>query len=731
METRPHGSAARQLGEMGQRHRIETWRLTMSKSIEQLGPYRLLRRLGKGGMGTVYAAERVDTGEAAAVKMLAPALCEEEGFRERFSGEIETLRMLKHRNIVRLYGFGYDQDVLFYAMELIEGSSLEEELRLGRRFDWREVTDVAVQVARALRHAHDRGITHRDLKPANLLMTSDGTVKLADFGIARLFGHTRLTQPGNVIGTAEYMAPEQAAGKPVGPRSDLYSLGAVMYALLAGHPVFRAESMAEAIEKHLREQPMSLRRRMIEVPDELDQIILQLLAKAPAERIGTAQLLGRRLEAMRHALGAAKSLDPDDRTPLIRQTLPGGSGAHRGQPAGDEKGAPEGEMEAESRHVASRGHTAEDEIPPTIVTRMPSGSSAPPLGDQEASAPPSAKSPPAEEPGGLGRSGPPSHMDATQDVPASRPASAEGHGVDEDHGVAEATGSGGTGAAGHGAGPPSRETTGGPEVPSAAAAPLDEDGRFTEVEPEEYDPLSDRERADNPIISMQTWILVAALLLIGFGIWYALQPPAADELYRAAAEAAERGGAANLSGVEDEIQEFLARYPDDRRVAEVRRWQREVELERLQRRFDLRVKGLADSRDLLPIERAYLDATLDQRLHPERSAAKIEALLALYGATPTSGEPFEAVPGPRAEILELARRRLEQLRQRVDREAERHQAVLAERLEVADQLAEGEPSEAREVYQAIIRLYGDKPWAAAAVERARGALERLPAEGEE
>ena len=141
-----------------------------------------------------------------------PALAQEEGFRIRFEAEIETLRKLNHPNIVRLFGFGQQEGHLFYAMELVDGNSLEEELRRGRSFDWREVTRMGIDICRALRHAHDRGVIHRDIKPGNLLLAADGRLKLSDFGIARLFGYSRLTTAGNVVGTAEYMAPGAGRG---------------------------------------------------------------------------------------------------------------------------------------------------------------------------------------------------------------------------------------------------------------------------------------------------------------------------------------------------------------------------------------------------------------------------------------------------------------------------------------------------------------------------------------
>lgn len=246
---------------------------------EQLGPYRIVRTLGRGGMGAVYEGIHVDTDEPAAIKILSGALAQEPDFRQRFEAEIETLKKLYHPNIVQLFGFGEQDEYLFYAMELVDGSSLEEELRQGRVFDWREVARIGIETCRALRHAHDRGVTHRDIKPANLLVSADGRVKLSDFGIARLFGNTRLTAAGNVLGTAEYMAPEQAEGRPVGPRTDLYSLGAVLYCLAARRPPFRAGSLPEMLQKHRTAQPDPVRRHAPDTPAELDRIILQLLRR--------------------------------------------------------------------------------------------------------------------------------------------------------------------------------------------------------------------------------------------------------------------------------------------------------------------------------------------------------------------------------------------------------------------------------------------------------------------
>ena len=240
-----------------------------------------------------------------AVKLLSPALATDATFRERFSSEIESLKKLRHPNIVQLYGYGEQDGQLYYSMELIEGSNLQEELRRGRRFTWRDVTQIAIDVCAALKHAHDHGVIHRDLKPANLLYTQDDRVKLLDFGIAKLFGNTGVTT-GSVMGTADYMAPEQAEGRAVGPRTDLYSLGSVMYALLAGRPPFVGKSVPEVVHKVRFEPPIPVSRIAADVPVELDHLIEQLLEKNPQKRIPTALATAHRLKAMEHALSVRR-----------------------------------------------------------------------------------------------------------------------------------------------------------------------------------------------------------------------------------------------------------------------------------------------------------------------------------------------------------------------------------------------------------------------------------------
>lgn len=276
---------------------------------EQLGPYKIGEPLGKGGMGAVYRAVHEETQEVVAVKVLSPHLAAAEGFRERFLAEVESLQALRHAGIVRLYGHGEEDGSLFYAMELVEGSSLEEELKNGRRFDWRETCQITLQVCRALKHAHDHGVIHRDIKPANILLSNKGQAKLADFGIARVFGSTGVTIAGGVLGTADYMAPEQAAGTPVTARADQYSLAGVMYALLAGRPPFRARDLAAMLQLQRFAVPEPVRRFAPDTPKELERIIAKMLEKDPTERFPNTLVVARRIEAMSQALARVAADD--------------------------------------------------------------------------------------------------------------------------------------------------------------------------------------------------------------------------------------------------------------------------------------------------------------------------------------------------------------------------------------------------------------------------------------
>jgi hypothetical protein len=268
----------------------------------QLGPYTIRSRLGRGGMGAVYEAEDPATGQLVAVKMLAGHVGDDATLRRRFAVEIDTLKSLSHPGIVRLLAFGEEDGQPYYAMELVRGRTLEQIIRAGRRFSCAETIALALEITRALKSAHDHGVVHRDIKPANLLFPdqpAEGvTVKLADFGIARLFGDAGQTQAGTIIGTAEYMAPEQAAGGPVDHRADLYALGLVMFSMLVGRPPFQGSHVAEVIHRQRTAPAPRVSTLVPNMVPELDELIDRLLAKQPAHRPASALALGRLLSAI-------------------------------------------------------------------------------------------------------------------------------------------------------------------------------------------------------------------------------------------------------------------------------------------------------------------------------------------------------------------------------------------------------------------------------------------------
>ena len=256
--------------------------------LEKLGPYKFISVLGRGGMGTVYKGEHEETGELHAVKVLAPAYSQEPHFRARFESEIKALIKLDHTNIVRLISFGQESGNMFFAMEMVDGKSLFEVQRSGYKFTPPQCLAIAKDVCLGLKHAHDRGIIHRDLKPGNLMMTKDQLVKITDFGIAKSYGSSQNTGT-NILGTMDFMSPEQAKGEPVTAKSDIYSLGTVLFTLLSGKPPFTANSIEESFRNLTRIPAPYVSSVVPDVPHEVDRLIRRMMEKKPEKRLATAQ----------------------------------------------------------------------------------------------------------------------------------------------------------------------------------------------------------------------------------------------------------------------------------------------------------------------------------------------------------------------------------------------------------------------------------------------------------
>lgn len=274
-----------------------------------IGPFEVGERIGVGGMGIVYRATYTKNGARVALKILSPDVSDSESLQRRFEREISILKKLQHPNIVRYYGGGKVGNQRFYAMELVEGGSVEQYLQQKGRLPWEEALEITMQVAKALEHAHEAGVIHRDLKPANLLLNSAKLIKLTDFGIARDTTATAITAAGKTVGTYAYMSPEQIRGKPpVDKKTDLYALGCVLFELIAGETPFTSENQGEMLMCHLQEAPPRITSLVPDCPIFVEELIFRLLEKDPADRIFDALALQLEVEEVKTKVMEQKSM---------------------------------------------------------------------------------------------------------------------------------------------------------------------------------------------------------------------------------------------------------------------------------------------------------------------------------------------------------------------------------------------------------------------------------------
>lgn len=266
--------------------------------------YELYRQIARGGMADVYLARDLLLDRPVAIKVLFDQFSKDKQFVERFRREAQRAANLNHPNIVSVFDWGEERGTYFIVMEYVEGRSLAEIIKTEGSIHPDKVAEISSEVAAALSFAHRNGIVHRDVKPGNVLVAPNGHIKVADFGIARALTNVQseLTQAGTVMGTATYISPEQAQGMEIDPRSDLYSLGVMIYEMLSGRPPFAGETPVAVAYQHVQDSPISLRAAGVSVAESLEAVTMKLLAKNPVNRYPTAEDL--RSDLRRYQEGA-------------------------------------------------------------------------------------------------------------------------------------------------------------------------------------------------------------------------------------------------------------------------------------------------------------------------------------------------------------------------------------------------------------------------------------------
>ena len=599
-------------------------------------------------MGAVYLAEHKGFPHPVALKVLLTQADSDPVRRSRFETEIETLRRLRHENIVRLIGFGEAEGYLYFAMEYVDGSSLESELRRHRRFTWEEAVHIGVHVAQALRHAHDRGIIHRDIKPANILLSTSGQIKVSDYGIAHLFGDHRYTAVDTVIGTLDYMSPEQASAGPITPRSDLFSLGALLYALLTESPPFPLEKKSlPALLKRFREgPPESARLRRPDIPRDLDTLLLEMLSLDPNGRPPNAQIVQRRLESIleTHAApgGLARffpssdSVKEDDETAELSAdhgTRVTSSRVHLGATAAET-----------AAEVSADGDALDPDR--TITTGVLNENAG------ETSA------------GSLS-------LEWTEEEPAAETAE--------------------------------KPRTPAVPLPEFTTVPEEEFNPYAAQERAPY--LSLR-----TLVFLAVLILAAVLLGLALRRPSADKIYARIETCLAAASGDDESDyLAELRSLRDDFADFLSYYPNDPRADEVRRLNADLEFAALEsqlaRQAERSVFRQTGFNSL--IEAAYVEAYRAAERNPEEGLRKFRAFLEIFSSVDEENSPYSRP----AQCIRLARKQIERLEKNLEHQADLERDHVVQMLARADSLEETDPDRAARIREGLKEFYGGRPWA--------------------
>ncbi|MFM8570064.1 MAG: serine/threonine protein kinase [Pirellula sp.] len=634
-----------------------------------IGPYRIVRLLGRGGMGTVYEGVHETNRERVAIKVVSEELAHEKRFQRRFDAEIQTLLRLKHPTIVRIIGTGVHQSVPFYSMEYIDGVNLYQKLKREPRIGWEVVLDWAIDIASALKQAHDFGIVHRDLKPANLMINSQGQIKLLDFGISRLFGSTGATQAGSAVGTADFMPPEQADGVVATPRSDLYALGAICYACLAGRPPFLGNSIPEILFNIRYGIYTPLGQLAPEVPNEFSSLVDEMLSREPSRRPATAYATMSRLQALRVGL-KRRGVESPEPPPVADTTR------SQEQTSVDLNSFPSVADLSDSPY-----HDATRIDPPRDPAKEPGRAA-------------KAKFPGANRvdtdysttPDLSGRTrNPTAHLQPRLDATTQEPGdnrSIEGVGSSDGDAVRQS---------------------------SAFAEVTDYDRARATIFGAPDPVVKEKERW------MEIGLIVGALALCGAAFYYFSRPLDPSRLYDPILSAMTNGDENRLLELEEQIEEFKRKYPQDPRLEQIKAAADEVDyikrLRQLQRSSSSKDHGQEAMVSVLR------DIVRGKEIDTARSRAKLDSFLLAY--------PDHLLLEDERAWTRFARRLRLSYESNRDPDAERMKYSQLDNLYTRIMSTEQTESERARALQGLVDLYSQEDWAGPIVLKASGELKIL------
>lgn len=638
---------------------------------KKLGPYLVEEVLGRGGMGTVYRGGDPATGEQVALKVLAPDLASDMAFLQRFQEEVETLKELRHPNIVQLLSFGRQDDLFYFAMELVVGKSLYQMQKQGRRFSPAEAIKISLKICDGLHHSHNLGVVHRDLKPGNVIRADTGEIKLADYGIAKRFGGQQMTISG-VLGTAEFMAPEQAQGKAASVPSDLYSLGAVIYSLISGRPPFEESTPQKTLEKVVSAIPPHLSHVAPGVPDELAQVVDKLLRKKPEDRFRSAKSVATKLSAILETLQEQAEMETNILAPANPPGTRNLSGGQSSGPPGLGKAASGQPTLADGLRENSNADAGHSQVTEKSSHRAAAAGSASGLGPGSAASPGS----PPQSPSSATIRQTAAHAAGSARMVGGSPA-----------GSSELGGSGAT----------LRDSDSQTEGRSSQRVIREQD--FFERAAVSSEAATEHEPSS---------FLVTILLACGFLVVVAasaflvydrvIRDRSADELWQVIQPATTKPLA-----VIPEMEKFLELYPDDPRALEVHQLARRAKA--MQYRNALSLKAALNKAELKDIEKKFLQYTADDGESKFEKHRLLDSLVTFYSHND------ENLDEASTKCLDAARVFRDQYGALSGDEIREQLQEISLRIEAANDIEAIDPERAAQLRRSLIDLFNGKTWA--------------------